>query len=173
MRAIVHFQEKLQQPICLNRRLTNTTFNRAEVTCRTCLDKLKRQVMGVIDWDGIYKSLGEQLPTVNLRLKEFLFAHPDIQGRVELYSMPPQFWLWFWIPAPAKTRRKKFTYNDSHGNDENYIDVLEPTEEQMGVVAMFVSSVAAELSLIPRRNPEHRELVPLSYQIRPNYRSLR
>lgn len=172
MRAIVHFQEKIQQPICLNRRLTNTTFNRSEVTCRTCLDKLKWQIKGrpPVDWDGIYRSLGEQLPTLNLRLKEFLFAHPEIQGRAELYNMPPQFWLWFWIPAPARTRKKRFTYNNSRTNDENYIDVLEPSEEQMGVVAMFVSSVAAELSLTPRRNPQHRELIPLSYQIRPRYR---
>lgn len=171
MHGVVHFQERLQQPICQKNRLTNTTFNRSEVTCGNCIQKLKYQVRGPVDWDGAYKTIEKQMPLLQARLKEFFFAHRGIDGRASLENIPPQISLTFWFPAPQKSRRKIVMYNNSPTNQPNYIQVFIPTEDEMGEVATFVGRLGDELSLMPRRHPGNRETVPLSYQLRPQYRS--
>lgn len=167
--TVMHFQERLQQPICQSGRLSNTTFDRSEVTCKNCIQKLKYQVRGPVDWDGLYNALSKQIVEVNLSLKEFLFAHPSIAGAAWLENLPPQISLIFWFPVRGKSRRKIVSYNTSPTDEPNYVDVYVPTEDEMNEVATFVGTLGMALSLKPRRNPERRTEVPLAYQLRPNY----
>lgn len=170
MLGVVHFQTKLQTPICVNRRLKNTTFDRSKVTCGNCIQRLKYQSLGFIDWDGIYKSVKEKEPVVQLKLKEFGLAHPQVKSRAVLENRPPQIALEFWFPAPKKTRRKTVGYNLGRGLESNIIPVLIPTDDEANEVATFVGQLGGEVGLTPRRHPERRDSVALVYQLRPQYR---
>lgn len=169
MPDIIHFQEKLQHAICVNRRLTSTTFNRSEVTCRSCLEKLRLQARGPVDWEGIYADVKEMLPAAQLKVKEFCFAHPRVQGKIELENGPPRITLNFWFPAPKGNRRKTVGHNIGSRSESNIIQILIPNEHEMDEVATFIGQLSDELKLMPRRDPARRDGVVLAYELRPKY----
>lgn len=173
MAEIVHFQEKLQHAICVNRRTPNLvlTFERSSVTCGNCLERLRRKSFGPVDWKGLYTSLKEKLPIVELRVKEFCFSHPEVKGNAKLTDGPPQIEMEFWFPAPVKTRRKTIGHNFGPYSDSDVRQILIPNEDEMSVVATFVGKLGEEFSWNPRRHPERRDEAILAYQLRPKYRS--
>jgi len=163
-------QASLSKPLCLGWRTKHLTLtlNRAEVTCRNCLDKLKLEVRGKVDWEAIAKELEKQFDSLRKSTLEFLFAHPCYKGETTLENYPPRVCFQFYAPVT-----KGWTYSLDLGGDmdSNFIQVAKLAANDLDCIATFVGQIAETYHLRPFRTGDRtHDPIVLNYELRPNYR---
>lgn len=171
----IHFQLELQRPVCYGGRSENVTFERKDVTCKNCLDSLRRQSpaykVSQDNWAKIYSDLGVTEQSITNPLREFLFTHPPWKGCKSLSNYPPTIHFTFWIPAKGKRRKSVGVNMQENTLEPNIIQVWVPTEDEMAPVATFVGQTAETHSL--RAFRAQRDSPCLEYDLKPSYDSLK
>jgi hypothetical protein len=170
-KQVVHYQTKLQTALCYGGRTENATFHLPHVTCGNCLERKRREQRDKgINWKDIQRNVEALLPRASRALKEFCLAHAT-RGHATLGNYPPRIIVCLYLLPRVDKRHKTIGHNIGTGAESNIVQAAVPTDDDLDSIASFIGELSEALGLCARR--EGNELVPLMYELRPDYKKIR